>query len=475
MKQAKFPSLPVLLVDDEAQFLLSANFTLSSAGINNIVECQDSRKVMQLISKQNFEAMVLDILMPYISGSELLPKIVQDFPDIPVIMITAVNEIKSAVECMKNGAFDYIVKPVDDERLITIVKHAIEFRELRNENYLLKDYLLSGKLEHPEAFSEIITKNNAMLSIFQYIEAIAGTSLPVLITGETGVGKELVARVVHKLSGRAGELVTVNVSGVDDNLFSDTLFGHKRGAFTGADRDRKGLIEQAADGTLFLDEIGDLNIESQIKLLQLLEERKYYPLGSDIQKLTNARIIVATNRNIESMQETGQFRKDLYYRLQAHYINILPLRERREDIPILVEHFIKEASNELDKKKPTLPRELFTLLGTYNFPGNIRELKSMVFDAVIKHKSGVLSMETLKEKIIDKQPTQHITQSDEIELNQPEDNLILFTDKLPTLKDTEKILIAEAMKRSKGNQTIAAQILGLTRRALNNRLRRSKK
>lgn len=475
MKQAKFPSLPVLLVDDEAQFLLSANFTLSSAGINNIVECQDSRKVMQLISKQNFEAMVLDILMPYISGSELLPKIVQDFPDIPVIMITAVNEIKSAVECMKNGAFDYIVKPVDDERLITIVKHAIEFRELRNENYLLKDYLLSGKLEHPEAFSEIITKNNAMLSIFQYIEAIAGTSLPVLITGETGVGKELVARVVHKLSGRAGELVTVNVSGVDDNLFSDTLFGHKRGAFTGADRDRKGLIEQAADGTLFLDEIGDLNIESQIKLLQLLEERKYYPLGSDIKKLTNARIIVATNRNIKSMKETGQFRKDLYYRLQAHYINIPPLRERREDIPILVEHFIKEASNELDKKKPTLPRELFTLLGTYNFPGNIRELKSMVFDAVIKHKSGVLSMETLKEKIIDKQPTQHITQSDEIELNQPEDNLILFTDKLPTLKDTEQILIAEAMKRSKGNQTIAAQILGLTRRALNNRLRRSQK
>jgi len=475
MKQAKFPSLPVLLVDDEAQFLLSANFTLSSAGINNVVECQDSRKVMQLISKQNFEAMVLDILMPYISGSELLPEIAQDFPDIPVIMITAVNEVETAVECMKNGAFDYIVKPVDDERLITIVKRAIEFRELRHENNLLKDYLLSDKLEHPEAFSEIITKNKSIRSIFQYIEAIAGTSLPVLITGETGVGKELIARVVHKLSGRAGKLVTVNVSGVDDNLFSDTLFGHKRGAFTGADRDRKGLIEQATNGTLFLDEIGDLNIESQVKLLQLVEEGKYYPLGSDIQKLTDARIIVATNRDIESMQETGQFRKDLYYRLQAHYIDIPPLRERREDIPILIEHFLKEASKELGKKKPTPPRELYTLLSTYHFPGNIRELKGMVFDAVSKHKSGVLSMETFKEKILHKQPIHQIIQGGEAELIQPEDNLILFKDKLPTLKDTEKILIAEAMKRSKGNQTIAAQMLGLTRRALNNRLRRTLK
>ena len=465
--QAKYPLLPVLLVDDEEQFLLSANFTLSSAGINNIVECQDSREVMGLLADREFELVVLDMLMPYVSGRELLPKIVQDHPGVPVVIITAVNELETAVECMKSGAFDYLVKPVDDERLVTCIRRAIEFREMRDENILLKRYLLSDKLEHPEAFSDIITRNNKMRSIFQYVEAIAGTSLPVLITGETGVGKELIARAIHRLSGRKGEFVPVNVAGVDDNLFSDTLFGHKRGAFTGAERDRKGLIEQASGGTLFLDEIGDLSIESQVKLLRLLQEGRYYPIGSDMPKLTDARIVVATNKDIEQMQQTGQFRKDLYYRLQAHHIHLPPLRERIDDVSLLVEHFLEKAAKTLGKKKPTPPKELFTLLSTYHFPGNVRELEAMIFDAVSRHKFGVLSLEPFKEKIVSRPLARKAVHPSE------EGEKIIFTDRLPTLKEAEQMLIAEALRRSKGNQTIAAQMLGLSRRALNNRLRRA--
>jgi DNA-binding NtrC family response regulator len=480
MKQATFPSLPVLIVDDEEQFLLSASLTLSSDGINNTLQCQDSRNVVRLLSEGGFSVVVLDMSMPHVSGWELLPAIVRDFPDIPVIIITALNEAETAVQCMKSGAFDYMVKPVDDGRLVTTVRRAIELREMRSENALLRKYLLSDKLEHPEAFSEIVTKNGAMRSIFQYVEAIAGTSLPVLVTGETGVGKELVAKAIHELSGRAGGFVPVNVAGVDDNLFSDTLFGHKKGAFTGADRDRKGLIEQASGGTLFLDEIGDLSIQSQVKLLRLLQEGKYYPVGSDVPKLTDARIVVATNRDIKSMQESGGFRKDLFYRLQAHHIHTPPLRERKDDIPLLVEHFLDKASKALGKKKPTPPQELFTLLGTYRFPGNVRELEGMIFDAVSRHKAGVLSMESFRDKISYEHAPHQLTQAvsgagkpAEAESDQAEDGRVLFKDELPTLKEIERMLISEAMRRSNGNQTIAARMLGLTRRALNNRLNRA--
>ena len=473
MNQTQYPALPVLLVDDEQQFLLSASVTLNSAGIHNTAECQDSRDVIGLLAEQDFELVVLDMLMPYVSGSELLPQIVRNYPDVPVVIITAVNELETAVECMKCGAFDYLVKPVDDERLVTCIRRAIEFREMRNENTLLKQYLLSDKLEHPEAFSEIITHNSAMRSTFQYIEAISATSLPALITGETGVGKELIAKSIHDLSGRTGQFITVNVAGVDDNLFSDTLFGHKKGAFTGADRDRRGLIEQASGGTLFLDEIGDLSIESQVKLLRLLQEGKYYPIGSDIPKLTDTRIVVATNRNIEAMQQNGRFRKDLYYRLQAHHVHLPPLQERLDDIQLLTEHFLQKAAQTLGKKKPTAPKELFTLLCNYNFPGNIRELEGMIFDAVSRHKSGVLSMESFKKKISPRPGTsfEKIGQVCEGE----ESKQIIFTDQLPTLKEAEQLLITEALRRSDSNQTIAARMLGLTRRALNNRLSRSRK
>jgi DNA-binding NtrC family response regulator len=251
--------------------------------------------------------MLLDLSMPHISGGELLSLVNKDFPEVPIIIITGSNDVETAVACMKSGAFDYMVKPVEKSRLISGVKRAIEIRELQRENRLLRARVLLGEMEHPEAFSEIITDSEAMRSIFQYIEAISNTSQPVLITGETGVGKELVARAIHRLSNRKGDFVPVNVAGLDDNIFADTLFGHKKGAFTGADQPRSGMIEQASGGTLFLDEIGDLSPASQVKLLRLLQDGEFFPLGSDIVKHSDARVVVATNQNLQAFRNQGGF------------------------------------------------------------------------------------------------------------------------------------------------------------------------
>ena len=467
-----YPPDPVVLVDDEAEFLMSAELTLISSGINSIKTFQDSRKVEQFIENNPVSAVALDINMPNISGRTLLPGIVEKYPEIPVIMITAVNEVDAAVESMKNGAFDYLVKPVDDARLASTFKRALEMRRVLDENTRLKEYLLYDKLQHPEAFTTTITTNKAMRSIFKYLEAISSTHLPVLITGETGTGKELIARAIHTLSGRTGEFVAENVAGLDDTLFSDTLFGHKKGAFTSADQERRGLIEKAAGGTFFLDEIGDLSIESQVKLLRLLQEKQYYPLGSDVAKMTDARIVVATLRNLDSMVAAETFRQDLYYRLQAHHITLPPLRDRKDDIPLLVNHFLKKAAEELGKTPPTPPRELYTLLKTYQFPGNIRELEGMVFDAVSRHKSGVLSTETFREKISPRTTAKSEPATENG--TAPAHGDIRFGDILPTLKETEGLLVQEALQRSDGNQSIAAHMLGMTRRALNNRLQRNK-
>ena len=238
-----------------------------------------------------------------------------------------------------------------------------------------------------------------MRAIFQYIEAIAGTKEPVLVTGETGVGKELIAKAIHELSARRGPFVATNVSGLDDHMFSDTLFGHKRGAYTGAEQARDGLILQSSEGTLFLDEIGDMSEASQVKLLRLLQEKEFYPLGFDIPKKANTRIVVATNRDLQRLIAEGRFRNDLYFRLRTTPDYGPPLRDRREDIPLLLDYFLEGASKQLRKKQPAYPRELVTLLANYSFPGNVRELHSMVFDAVTRHQPGILSLESFREKI----------------------------------------------------------------------------
>ena len=469
MSNVLFPEFPILIVDDEEQALKSVEISLKAASINNVLCCSKSQKVIEILSKNNVEVILLDLSMPEITGEDLLSIITQDYPDVIVIIITGFNDVNLAVKCIKNGAFDYLVKPVEKNKLVSNIRRAIQFRELKKENSLLKKNFLSAQLETPEIFSEIITKNETMKSVFQYIESIAKTSQPVLIVGETGVGKDLIAKAIHEKSMFKGDFVVVNVAGVDENVFSDTLFGHKKGAFTGAVDSRHGLIEKASGGTLFLDEIGDLTISSQIKLLRLIQNREYYPIGSDVPKSSNVRIIVATNSELEKKQKEGIFRKDLFYRLRTHYINIPPLRKRLEDIQLLLDHFLGKAAESLEKKKPTPPGELLTLLKTYHFPGNIRELEAMVFDAVSKHQGGILSMELFKNTIKTDQEIFEVSLEEGVESNK--ETLVKFSEELPTIKTIEKLLIKEAMKRADKNQSIAAKLVGITRQALNKRLK----
>ena len=470
MSQTIYPQLPVMLVDDEAQALTSFEVTLRSAGVNHIMTCGDSREVMSVLARQEIEIMLLDLWMPHVSGEDLLRQITADYPDVPVVIVTGADDVETAVKCMRQGALDYIVKPVEKSRLVSSVKRGIELRELHRENQLLKARILSDRLSRPEAFADIVTLSPAMRSIFQYAEAVAPSPRPVLVTGETGVGKELVARALHVLSGRKGAFVPVNVAGLDDHVFADTLFGHKKGAFTGAMEGRPGLLEQAASGTLFLDEIGDLSAVSQVKLLRLLQDGEYLPLGSDVAKRSDARILVATNQDLEAARNSGRFRKDLYYRLCGHHIHIPPLRDRPEDLAVLLDHFLGKAAESLGRKKPTPPDELTKLLAVYHFPGNVRELESMVYNAVSLHGSGKLSMEAFKAEIFKKQPD--LAGAVEPKPDEAASQLV-FPEQLPTLRQIEQLLVDEALRRSGGNQSIAASMLGITRQALNKRLHKA--
>jgi two-component system response regulator HydG len=467
-----YPPAPVILVDDEPQILLSFSVMLRTEGVNNIVTVDDSRKVMPLLSGQEASVIVLDLSIPHLPGIKLLSEVNAAFPQIPVIIVTATDNLETAVECMKSGAFDYLVKPVEADRLLSSVKKALDISALREEVTSLKHYLLTDQLKHESAFAPLVTTSKKMRSLFQYAEAISVSLQPVLITGETGVGKELFARAIHELSGRKGEFVTVNISGLDDSMFSDTLFGHKKGAYTGAEAAREGLIAQASGGTLFLDEIGDLCESSQVKLLRLLQDHRYLPLGSDVYKQTDARTIVATNRDITELMAQGKFRRDLYYRLRTHQIQIPPLRERREDIPVLLEHFLEEAARSLGRNNPTYPRELVTLLSTCPFPGNVRELRAMVYDAVAMHKGGVLSMESFRLTISqDAAPVRTVSPEGDAGAEILKD----IFGKFPTLQETEDFLISEALRLADNNQGIASSLLGITRQALNKRLSRSRK
>ncbi len=460
-----YPHFPILIVDDQPQILKGFEIALKSAGFRNLLLCSDPREVRAILAGQGIFSVLLDLNMPGVSGREILDHLTAEHPQIPVIVITGDNEVDTAVECMKFGAFDYMVKPVERSRLISGVRRAVEMRELQHENYKLKQRILGKDLMHPEVFSGIITRNAGMLSLFRYAESIATSPQPILIVGETGVGKELMAGALHTLSGRAGECVTVNVAGIDDNAFTDTLFGHLRGAFTGADTARAGLVERAAGGTLVLDEIGDLSRESQVKLLRLIQEREYYPLGSDTARASHARLIVSTNQDLEQMQARGEFRKDLYFRLRAHRVEIPPLRRRPDDIPLLLDHFLEEAAQSLGIGRPSYPRQLLPLLAQYPFPGNVRELSAMVYDAVSTARGGTVSLERFHLHI--GQGRRKSVTAGEAQTAAPEERFLLQQDgALPTLKEASRFLVKEAMRRSDNNQSMAARLLGISRQTL---------
>ncbi|MBN1837764.1 MAG: sigma 54-interacting transcriptional regulator [Spirochaetales bacterium] len=324
-----------------------------------------------------------------------------------------------------------------------------------------------GRIKHPEAFEEIITGSQAMLSVFRRIEAFAASSHPVLVTGESGVGKELAARAIHRLSGRNGKFVCENVAGLDDAMFTDTLFGHARGAFTDAESARRGLVEQAAAGTLFLDEIGDLSLASQVKLLRFIEEKEYRPLGTDQLKRSDARVIIATNSDLQKKLEEGTFREDLFFRL-THVVHIPALRERLEDLPLLIDHFVAKTCRALGIRRPSIPAGLAPMLGTYSFPGNVRELKNMIENALARSESSEVPLTYFVDYLRAGAESggadlaAAVSGAPRISLSGP----------FPTLKDIEKTLVAEALRRTGGNQNLAARLLGLSPSALSRRITR---
>lgn len=456
----KNPEHPILVIDDEESILLSIDTTLQLAGITNIITCCDSRHVIGIMENRMPCIILLDLNMPHVDGEALLDQIRSRFPNTPIIIITGRIDAETAVNCMKSGAFDYIVKPVDENRLVASVKKSLLYSELHRENLELKAKLQDQHNRTPEAFKDILSLSPKMETIFNYAVSVAPTSQPILIRGETGTGKELMARAIHILSKAKGKFVAVNVAGLDDNMFSDTLFGHIKGAFTGAATSRAGLIEQAADGTLFLDEIGDLNSSSQIKLLRLLQEKEYLPIGQDQYRTSSARILTSTHVDLWQLQGEGRFREDLHYRLRTHRFTLPPLRDRKEDLLLLCTFFAKSSAASLDKKCPTFPPEMIPLLSTYNFPGNIRELQAMIFDAIAQNSNGILPLTSLKNHI------NKIRNKDSIASSVP----ITFADPLPTLKKASHLLIHEAMERSGNNQSTAAIMLGISQQALSKRL-----
>jgi Transcriptional regulator containing PAS, AAA-type ATPase, and DNA-binding domains len=315
-----------------------------------------------------------------------------------------------------------------------------------------------------------------MLQLMGYAEAIAKSAHPVLVTGETGVGKELFSRAVHELSGRKGELVAINAAGLDDALFADLLFGHRKGAYTGADSDLDGLIDRARDGTLFLDEIGDLSPASQLKLLRVIETGEYFPLGSDLMRRGKVRFIVATNRDLDVEVAAGRFRRDLFYRLRAHRIRIPPLRERLGDLPLLVERFVAAASAELGVEAPTVPQELYPLLRGYAFPGNVRELQALVIEAVNVSKKGVLDLAVFADALGPgiAGPKAKKSPDEAGEGDQAETPTIIFPNPLPSASDLTEMLFDEALKRAGGSQSVAARLLGVSPQAVSKRLKQRK-
>ncbi len=455
----------IVILDDDIGVLKRTERTLKFYNFNNIKITDDPDELWEILKSEKVFILILDLLMPKVDGFTVLEKMAAEYPSVFVIVSTAVDEIDSAVRCMQAGAFDYVPKTAESARLIASINHAIQIDSLMTDNRALKETLLNKNEIDSEIFGHIITQDPVMLKIFQYIMNIAKTDKAILINGESGTGKELIAQAIHKASGRAGELVTVNIAGLDDNLFSDTLFGHKKGAYSGAGTDRAGLIEKAAGGTLFLDEIGDLSMQSQVKLLRLIEQKKYYPLGSDEQKSTDALIITATHKNLKAAVETGSYRADLYYRLEAHNIVLPPLRERKGDIPFLVQHFVMCACKNFNKKVVRIPQEVYTLLNNYSFPGNIRELEGIISDAVSRLEGQVLTVESIANKI----------RTAEVPLMQKQTLHDVFSslEILPSIEEAEEALIAEALRRYNHNQGMAAQALGISRSALNRRVNKS--
>lgn len=456
----------VLLVDDDVEFADAVRRTLVAHGIANISIIHDGAHVMDALVAGNFSVVLLDWVMPRLGGADLLPQIVQQYPHIPVAIMSGVGTLDNVVGCIKQGAYDYITKPLDTSRLVSVVQKAFTAGELAQQNRKLSGYLQGEPLERPECFAGIVTCCERMQSIFKVIEAIRDSRQPVLITGETGVGKGLFAAAIHRTSGLPGPMITMNVAGMDDTDFSNVLFGSKYDVLAGAGIGRIALIEQARNGTLFLDEIGELAPASQAKLLRLILQNEFCRVDSDLPQKSTVRIVAASNADFGALLASGRFRPDLYHRISANAVQIPALRQRPEDILPLCEHYALRFATELHRPVPRFSRDARLALRSHHFPGNVRELISRVHHAVVHCTGGVVQLRDFPGL-----PSGCGRLNNAIRRIGSEQFVLhgIFP-AFPTFDDVELLLAEEAMGEAQGNRSAAAELLGITRPTLQRKL-----
>ena len=434
----------ILVIDDEENIRngLAANFEMEDYKVKT---ASSGKEGLSIVSKGDIDLVVTDLRMDGMSGEEVLRRITTETPGIPVIVLTGHGSIDSAVEAMKNGAYDFLTKPLNLDQLNVIVKRALENRELSLQHTMLKK-----ELGEAVTFDRMIGTSADMRRLLELIKKVAPSRASVLITGESGVGKELVADALHSLSGRREKsFVKVHCAALSETLLESELFGHEKGAFTGADSMKKGRFELAHGGTIFLDEIGEINQTTQIKLLRVLQERTFERVGGEETIEVDVRVVAATNRNIEEEVKAGRFREDLYYRLNVVRLQVPPLRERKDDIPLLMDSFLKRFSEENSKSILGFENRARQALYRYGWPGNIRELQNCIESAVVMCSGKEISLEDL--------PPTISRFSGEGSISIPMGL---------SLDDAEKIIIKENLAFNNGNKTKTAEILGIERKTL---------
>jgi len=442
----------VLVIDDDQAILNFIRIFLLQSGKYQGKMLQDSSQAFDILKKEEYDILLLDMDMPQVTGLDILKYIEDHNINITTIVLTGVEDIELAVKAMKLGTFEYLVKPIEEQNLLNILERAAEenreSRRLESDEEAASLESLAGKKE----FKEIITRDKKMLKIFHYVEKFARTNNSVLIWGESGTGKELIAKAIHNLSERKDKkFIAVNAGVFANDLFSSEFFGHAKGSFTGAVSDKKGFLEEANGGTLFLDEIGELSLPIQVKLLRVLQEEEFYRLGSTQNIHVDVRIIVATNKNLYDEIDKGNFRKDLFFRLNINSIYLPPLRERGDDIKVLAEHFLKEYNQKYGKNVRKISKPVLKLFYSYPFPGNVRELMNLINSAII-----VETTQELKKKSL---PSYFLENTSFAEP--------LADDFIPkSLEEMEKEHIKKVLRYTGNNKTQAAKILKISRVSL---------
>jgi two-component system, NtrC family, response regulator PilR len=439
----------LLIIDDEASLRDFLGIVFEGEGWR--VEASPTlAEGRAAIARNEPDVILCDLMLPDGSGIDLLHDVKTQNPSVAFIMITAHTSTKTAVEALKAGALDYIAKPFDIEELKIIVRKAVERKELEDENLHLR-----SALEERFTFANIIGKSPKMQEIFSIVQRIARTSSTVLISGESGTGKELIARAIHYNSGRRGKFVSINCGALPETLLESELFGHERGAFTGAIREKRGLFSEADRGTIFLDEIGETSTAMQIKLLRVLQDRIVRRVGSNIESAVDVRVIAATNRDLSDSIQKGTFREDLFYRINVIPITLPPLRQRREDIPLLVDHFIDKFCANLGMPKKRISSDAIRAIEKYHWPGNVRELENVIERMIALETSEVMTTKSLPDQILLGGVTPDVT------FDLPPEGISLEEH----LDSIMKIFMLKALERSGGVQTQAAELLHMTFRS----------